>query len=346
MVAETAWVDAIVGETVLVADEVKQIELIPGDGPRSYAPGSHLRVEVSVASGVQARSYSLIGKVSSHNAYRIAVRQQPGSRGGSQYMWSLVPGAKIRIGHPRNFFDLASGAAEYLFIAGGIGITPLLSMIETVESRKAPYRLLYLGRRAAGMPYVEQLHQLCGDKLRTFCSSKGERADLTREICGLSEGAQVYVCGPLPLMNDVRAIWSATGRPAIDLRFETFGSSGERPAEPFSVYLADRGVTVHVSSSQTILEVVRAAGVPALADCLRGECGVCTVNVLQVHGELDHRDIFLSAEQKSLQRSLCICVSRVNSHGLKDQTPSVSIDTGYRTSFEPRAEQKENALAG
>jgi len=288
-----------------------------------------LRVEVQLPDGPQTRSYSLIGTSKTGVGYRIAVRRQRQGRGGSNYMRALEQGAPVKISHPQNFFDLALDAPEYLFIAGGIGITPIISMVETVAGRGTPYRLLYLASTWEGMPFLTELREVCEGNLTTYCLEVGQKADLDQEIAHLGPGTQAYVCGPVALMDGVREIWSAQNRPAVDLRFETFGSGGSRLAQPFKVHLADRQTTLSVGASQTILEAIRTAGIPALSDCLRGECGVCTLRVLSVEGKLDHGDIFLSPQQKSNLEAMCICISRAISE-VPGTEALVTLDTGYR----------------
>jgi len=337
---ETRWSDAIVRAALDVTSEVRLLEFVPQGGAQPYAPGSHIDVGVLLrtAEGEQAdtRSYSLVGEHpvpgAEGSAYRIAVRHQPESRGGSRYMRTLQPGARLRISNPQNLFELGFGAPQYLLLAGGIGITPILGMALALKHAGADFRLLYSGRNAAGMPFAEELRERLGPRLSLFRGDAGARVDVAAEIAALCPGGEMYMCGPMGLMDAVRAAWRAAGRTTASLRFETFGSSGRLAPEPFLVKVADQNREVLVPSDKTMLSALREAGIEILSDCLRGECGLCVVDVLGLEGELDHRDVFLSAREKAEGRKLCTCVSRVarKEHCVTGPVPGITIDTGAR----------------
>jgi vanillate O-demethylase ferredoxin subunit len=303
------------------------LEIVPQGGAQSYPPGSHVQVNVMIAGAggelADVRCYSLVGDGPVDGAYRIAVRRQPESRGGSRYMWRLQAGARIRISNPQNLFELSFGRPQYLLLAGGIGITPIVGMAFALERAAADFRLLYLGRNRAGMPFVDELKRQLGDKLCLFSREEGNRADLAREIAALHPQGELYMCGPLGLMDAVRREWKQAGRRQADLRFETFGSSGRFAPEPFRVKVSDQDIEVMVPDNKTMLHALREAGVDIMFDCLRGECGLCVVDVIHTEGELDHRDVFLSEAEKHNGRKLCTCVSRAV-HGC------ITIDAGYR----------------
>lgn len=304
-----------------IAGDVRLIEIEPAGGVRSFAPGSHLEVQVLVAGVPQQRSYSLVGEPGG-DVYRIAVRRLAHGRGGSLYMWGLSPGARLAVSSPRCSFELAMGQPEYLLIAGGIGITPLVGMSERLDRAGARVRLWYAGRARGAMPFADELRARLGDRLRTFVSAEGERLDPAAAIAELHPRGELYVCGPVALLEAVQSAWQEAGRPPGRLRFETFGSSGHHPREPFVARVRDHELTVTVPRDRTLLDALAAAGVDLPADCLRGECGLCTVRVLACEGTLDHRDVFLSSAEKARGDRLCACVGRV--HG-----GSVTIDTGY-----------------
>ncbi len=304
---------------------VREFEIEPAGGTRAYSAGSHIDVEVYVGGQPETRSYSLVGGPS--GVYRIAVQQAREGRGGSRYLWSLAPGAHLSISEPRNLFELAAGRPEYLLIAGGIGITPLVGMAETLGRTGARFRLLYAGRRRCEMPYLAEL------AAEAFVSEEGRRLDLDAEIGGLELAGELYVCGPMRLLEAARRVWQQQGRPAAQFRFETFASSGSYAARPFVARLADRGIEVAVREDQTLLAALREAGVEVLADCLRGECGLCALNVLEAEAPLDHRDVFLSDAQKAEGRRICACVSRAAGG-------RITLDTGWRAGY--GATQNEN----
>jgi vanillate O-demethylase ferredoxin subunit len=238
-------------------------------------------------------------------------------------MHTLQPGDAVEITRPASHFELRFGAPEYLLIAGGIGVTPLVGMAQRLDAAGASLRMLYAGRSRAEMPFVDELSDLLGDRLTLHVSAEGTRMEAEHAFARLDEDADVYLCGPHGLQEAVRAAWRDAGRPPTNLRFETFASSGAYPNERFTVTVEDYGVDVEVPEDRSMLEALRAAGVEVMYDCLRGECGLCTVDVLAADCQMDHRDVFLSLEERAAQRKLCTCVSRVI-------RGSLTVDTGYR----------------
>jgi vanillate O-demethylase ferredoxin subunit len=293
-----------------LTDHIVEIELAaPGPGYR-VEPGSHIDVGVTVGGRTETRSYSLVSRPGEH-ALRIAVKRHPDSRGGSAYLHSLRSGDRIVVSRPNNLFPLDHTRGEYLLVAGGIGITPLFSMALTLAEGDADFRLVYLGRRRADLAYVDELTEALGDRLVVHLSATGERFDVTVGIDELSPDALLYVCGPIGLIDEARRGWAGSGRAPGRLRYETFGSSGHRPPERFTVRLRDHDREVVVEASESLLAALRRAGVDVASDCERGECGLCLLDVVEVDGELDHRDVFLSDRQRASRTVMCVCVSRV-----------------------------------
>jgi ferredoxin-NADP reductase len=320
---EERWSDARVRSSRDVSPTVRLIEIEPTGGARPYPPGSHVNVGVTIRGQPDVRSYSLVGDAPTAGAYRIAVQHHDDSRGGSAYMRSLRPGAPLSVSDPHNLFPLSFGAPEYLLVAGGIGITPLVGMAHVLARRRVPFRLLYACRHGADMPFADELSELLGPRLTRCASDEGRRLDLAEELHELHPQGELYLCGPMRLMDAARRAWAAAERPPTNLRFETFASSGAYAPEPFVVEAADHGMSVEVSETQTMLEALRDAGIDVMYDCLRGECGLCTVEVVSARGQIDHRDVFLSEEEKAEQRKLCTCVSRAVGGG-------ITVDTGFR----------------
>jgi vanillate O-demethylase ferredoxin subunit len=308
-----------------VARDVRLLEIEPEGGTQPYPTGSHLDIAVLVGELPDVRSYSLVGRAPRDGAYRIAVKEVSESRGGSLYVRALEGGARVEVSAPRSHFELAHGRPEYLLVAGGIGITPLVGMVEALAERGTAYRLLYAARERAQMPFVDELRELAGDRLVLLASDEGRRLDVAAEIAALHPDGEVYLCGPLRLRDAAQRAWRQAGRPPDRLRFETFASGGRFAPEAFLVRLRDgeAGREVRVPENRTMLDALRDAGVDVMWDCLRGECGLCAVDVLAVEGELDHRDVFLSDEQQAEGRKLCTCVSRAVGG-------AVTIDIGFR----------------
>lgn len=301
---------------------VREFEIRPEGGVKPWTVGSHLKLRVIADGREETRSYSLVGL---HDAevYRIAVKRAEPGRGGSRYMWSLEAGAELLIGEPDNHFELAFNAPQFLLIAGGIGITPLVGMAQMLAAKGADVRMRYAARCAPELVLGEALRQCLGERLQTFCSDAGEHMHLDTEIAALAPGAQMLVCGPIGLLDAAREAWERAGRPPADLRFETFGNSGHHAAQPFWVELPRHQLRIEVPADRSLLDVLTEAGVETLSDCCRGECGLCALDVISVQGEIDHRDVFFSPHERQGNQRLCACVSRVSGGG-------VVLDTAYR----------------
>jgi len=305
---------------------VREFEIRPEGGVRPWTVGSHLNVQVHINGRAETRSYSLVGLPGQEGAgevYRIAVKLVDASRGGSRHLWSLETGAELAVGEPANHFELPLGATQYLLVAGGIGITPLVGMAQMLQARGADVRLLYAARSAAEFALQDVLHASLGARLQTFADDAGQRIAFTDEIAALQPNALLLMCGPLPMLDAVRAAWAQSGRPPANLRFETFGNSGAVANEAFWVRLPRHGVELQVPADRTLLDVLNDAGIDTLFDCRRGECGLCAVDVVETRGRIDHRDVFFSAHEKQGNRRICACVSRVSGGGLV-------LDSAYR----------------
>lgn len=308
------WTTARVRKTRDITPTIRLFELVPAEGSPAQIPlGGHLNVTVMIGARADTRSYSLIGPAMP-DAYRIAVKLNPESRGGSSYMWSLREGSQLTISSPRSHFDIDFGRPDYLLIAGGIGITPLVGMAYALAQEAgrsgARLRMAYCARTPDELAFADELHAVLGDRLQTFISSEGRRLDLKAALAALAPGGLATICGPLPLLDEARRIWRELGRPHADLRFETFGSSGALAAEPFRLRIAQSGQEIVVPESQSILDALEGAGIGVISDCRRGECGVCALNIVEVDGVVDHRDVFFSDHQKQENTRLCACVSR------------------------------------
>ncbi|MEP6876532.1 MAG: PDR/VanB family oxidoreductase [Burkholderiales bacterium] len=317
------WHPAAVRAHRDLSPTVREFEIRPEGGVRPWTVGSHLNVQVTIAGRAETRSYSLVGLPGDAEVYRIAVKLAAPSRGGSRHMWSLETGAELNVGEPNNHFELPLTAKQYLLVAGGIGITPIVGMAQMLSARGADVRMLYAARSAAEFALKDVLDSALGERLQTFADDAGQRIAFADEIARLRPDALLLMCGPLPMLDGVRAAWAQTDRPPANLRFETFGNSGAAANEAFWVKLPRHGALLQVPADRTLLDVLNDAGIDTLFDCRRGECGLCAVDVVEAHGRIDHRDVFLSAHEKQANQRLCACVSRVSGGGLV-------LDSAYR----------------
>jgi len=324
MKTNASWTDAVIESIHDLTPTVREFRIRPADGQGvpPHEPGSHLQVQLLVGGRPQQRSYSLVGEPDGQS-WRIAVKRLDDGRGGSRAMWQLAAGDRLQLSGPHNHFALDLNAPAYLLVAGGIGITPLLGMAQTLAGRCAqsgrPLRMLYGVRSEAELAYGETLQACLGERLHAAIATQ---LDFAAEIAALPAGAQMYVCGPVPMLDAARHAWEASGRPATDLRYETFGNSGRLAPQAFRVRIPRHALDITVPADCSLLDALELAGVEAVSDCKRGECGLCTLDVLALDGEIDHRDVFLSEHEKQGNTRLCACVSRV--------VGSVTLDSSYR----------------
>lgn len=307
------WQPATVVATEDATPTVRVFLIKPVNGlAKRWDGGAHLQVQVQVNGQPQLRHYSLVGPCDGVH-WRIAVKRMDEGRGGSLAMWALKEGCSLSISGPHNHFALDTSASAYLLIAGGIGITPLVSMVLQIKQQlpQKSVRMLYGARTANELAFASHMRTRLGSDVQTFVDSEGQHMDFAAEIAALPAKAQLYTCGPLPMLEAIRAAWLAAGRRLSDLRFETFGSSGSMAAQAFRVQIPRHQLDIMVPADTTLLDALQAAGIDTIADCRRGECGLCTMDVLSLDGKMDHRDVFLSPHEKQQNTRMCVCVSRV-----------------------------------
>lgn len=290
-----------------VADGVRRLTFrrVDGEAFPAWDPGAH----VDVVMPEHVRQYSVCSSRSERDTLAVSVLHTPNSRGGSQWVHEgLREGDTITISRPRNNFPLVD-SRRYMFLAGGIGITPILPMIEAAEAAGREWSLVYGGRSRSSMAYLDELVERYGDRIHAFPEDETGRIDLER-FMGIPRAKMlVYACGPEPLLAALED-W-ARGWPPGVLHTERFVASAldsGAATEPFEVELMRTGTTVTVQPDQTVLEALEDVGVRVLSSCRAGVCGTCETDI--VSGEVDHRDAVLSAEDKADHRSMMVCVSR------------------------------------
>jgi ferredoxin-NADP reductase len=296
----------IAGKTA-AADGVAVLTLARPSGRRlpDWTPGAHLDL---VLPGGLTRQYSLCGDRWDAYRYRVAVLREPAGRGGSGYVHDqLHVGDLVGWGGPRNGFPLVPSQA-YLFIAGGIGITPLLPMIAQADLLDADWTLLYAGRSLASMAFLDELSGY-GDRVRLAPGDAGGRLDLNPWLGAPRPGVKVYCCGPSRLLDAVAGI--CAGWPRYSLRTERFepkAAASNAGDAAFEVELRRSGAQVTVAPGVSVLDAARRAGATVLSSCERGVCGTCETAV--VAGRPDHRDSLLDDDERSRGDCMYICVSR------------------------------------
>lgn len=291
-----------------VSDGVVSLTFHHPEGRRlpDWAPGAH--IDLMLACG-DTRQYSLCGDRWDPYSYRVGVLREEAGRGGSAYVHDMLNvGDIVGVGGPRNNFPLVP-APRYLFIAGGIGITPLLPMIAQAELMGIDWTLLYGGRSRGSMAFVDEL-AVYGDRVVVAPQDEVGLLDLPTYLADAGrDDTKVYVCGPGPLLGAVENLCSQW--PIGKLRLERFVAKEQStPArtQPFEIELARSEVTVTVPPEVSVLDAVQQAGVNVLSSCREGTCGTCETTVLA--GEPDHRDSILDDAERDGANCMFICVSR------------------------------------
>jgi ferredoxin-NADP reductase len=293
------------------ADGIRRIVIRPERPGPPAPPGSHIDIGVRIRGLSDVRSYSVVGMGDDGESLVLGVQLARESRGGSAYMHSLGIGAQVSISQPLQNFPLTYGRPDYVLLAGGIGITALVAMASSLRERGAPYRFYYGARSRKLLAFADELSAEHGDRLELRVDEEGTSLDVAALVDQCTPETQLYICGPIGMLDAVRRAWVASGKPLNNLRFETFGSSGRFAPESFDVEIPQSGLRTTVPADVSMLEALEAAGADLMFDCRRGECGLCEVKVLDVVGDIDHRDVFLSDGQHEEGGLILTCVSRV-----------------------------------
>jgi ferredoxin-NADP reductase len=312
-------VDLVVRRRDVSADGVVAVTLAHPDGADlpEWAPGAHIDLMMTPS---LVRQYSLCGDTANRAEWRVGVLLDPDSRGGSQFVHDkLHDGTSVRVRGPRNHFPLVS-SPRYRFIAGGIGVTPMLPMIAAAEATGAHWQLLYGGAKRSSMAFVDEFKRY-GERV-TVCSRDDAggatfRARLESLLAEPSENTLVYCCGPEGLLSSVEDACKAW--PGDSLHIERFSAKALEEPSPdalaaFELECQRSGVTLTVPQDKTIYEVCEEAGVDVLGSCMEGVCGTCECDIIE--GEGDHRDSVLNDAEKAANDTLMICVSRSRSERL------------------------------
>jgi ferredoxin-NADP reductase len=301
----------VVADRRVVAHDQDVIALTftaPGGGtlPR-WHPGAH--IDVHLPSG-RVRQYSLCGDPGITDSYRIAVRRIPTGGGGSIELHDeLAVGATITTGGPRNAFPLTvpgygSPAQRFRFIAGGIGITPILPMLAQAEQLGVEWSMVYAGRSRDTLPFLEELARF-GDRIEIRTDDEHGLPTAADLLGDSPDGTTVYACGPAPVLTSLRA--ALAGRDDVELHFERFAAPPVVDGIAFTASVASTGQAVRVRADETLLTALNRHGVHAPYSCQQGFCGTCRTRVLE--GDVEHRDTLLTDPERDAGMML-ICVSR------------------------------------
>lgn len=300
-----------------LAGDVRELTLRAlDDAPLSpFSPGSHIVVHLPLPERRRLNAYSLTSPPWSTGAYRVAVRRIGDGRGGSRWIHDhLRTGDVLAIEPPRNLFMPVATARRHLLVAGGIGVTPFVAYVHALSRQGTPFELHYAFREPAGAPLLDELSALAPDAVHPHHDEDGSRlmATLDRALREQPLGTHLSVCGPAPMMDAVVAAATAHGWPPSRIHIERFAAQ-EGPMEPFEAVLAGSGRRVAVPADATLLEALEGAGVDVPYLCRQGVCGECRTGL--VDGDPDHRDVFLTADERAAADCLMPCVSRCSAAG-------------------------------
>ncbi|MFV0287426.1 MAG: PDR/VanB family oxidoreductase [Demequina sp.] len=306
MSAEAPALSVVVASVERLGDVVTLVlESADGTPLPSWEPGAHIDVAVD---GGAVRQYSLCG-APGDPTWRVSILREQDGRGGSRWLAEqATPGVTLAASVPRNHFAYQAHQGPVLFLAAGIGITPILAMAHAAASAGADYSLAYSGAHRDTMVHLGELAEVHGPRLAVHAGNEGARLDIDATLGAIAPDTTVYACGPARYLD---AVQEAAERHGVDLRVEHFTpiEAGEPIRdEPFEVELAITGVTVTVEPGTSVLSAVEEAGALVLSSCTEGTCGTCETPVLE--GVVDHRDSILTPAERERHDVMYVCVSR------------------------------------
>jgi vanillate O-demethylase ferredoxin subunit len=307
---------------VLGVDEEAQLvralrlEAVSGGALPGYAAGAHISVRLP---GGDDRPYSLVNLDPALETektvpeYRLGVRLEADSQGGSSFMHALEPGDVITASSPKNDFPLSGDEGASVLIAGGIGITPIASMASELLRKNRPFVLHYSGRTEDSLAFLAPLRALLGGRLIEHYDNIADKLfDIEAVLSPAQPGQHLYVCGPKGMIEAVQAGARGRGWSDAQIHFELFTPPAPQTGDrPFEIEIASTGETLTVPVGESIIQVLEAAGHDVMYDCRRGDCGICQTGVIS--GDPDHRDLILSDSEKAEGKIMQICVSRARS---------------------------------
>ncbi|HWH25919.1 MAG TPA: cytochrome P450 [Pseudolysinimonas sp.] len=299
--------EMLVREMRWEADDVVSVILTDPSGAslEPWSPGAHVDI---VRDEGRIAQYSLSGDPADHSSYRVSVLREEQGRGSSRYIHDeLRVGQRVRVGGPRNAFELAP-ASSYLFIAGGIGVTTILPMVRQAALDGADFSVAYAARARERMAFIEELTSLAGAGLTLHIAAEGSRADLDALVAqAATTGTAVYACGPERMLDTLRDLGETHDVDVVMERF-TPGEAHREGDTPFDLVLASTGATIHVDADETAISALERCGITVRQSCREGNCGSCETSVLA--GRVDHRDVLLTPKGRAANDRMMVCVSR------------------------------------
>lgn len=288
------------------APGVLSLQLTAADGGPlpPFEPGAH--IDLKLPNGT-LRQYSLCGDPNDTSHYRLGIRAISGGLSSTFVHKALRPGELLTVSTPRNNFPLVD-SKHYIFVAGGIGITPFIPMMREASAKGRPWTLIYCNKRNEDAPFLAEIRTL-GGEISLHSSEAGTRLDAAKRFSTVEKDAVVYCCGPESLMTAVEE--ATKDWPEGTVHFEWFAPrsrTSDQPDGSFEVVCQASGITVTVPADKSILEVLGENGIEVPRSCEQGVCGTCELRVIS--GEVDHRDSILSSSERAASATMMVCVSR------------------------------------
>jgi ferredoxin-NADP reductase len=303
-----------VAEVERVANRIKRFRLVATDKqPLSeFSGGSHISVCMRSSDRLMRNPYSLMGSPADTSSYQISVLNVDESRGGSQFMHENVSvGSELEISEPLNLFPIEKRARKHVFVAGGIGITPFMSMMSELDLLRSGFELHYGVRSLDEGAYCKYLQSRYGSRVNIYRQDQGQLIPLESVLSDQRLGTHLYVCGPKPMIDWALQTAKLSGWPDENVHSEQF--STPPLGSPFVVELAKSGRKITVGGHQSILEALEQNGIDASFLCRGGACGQCETGVLSCDSHIEHNDHYLTNAEKVSGRKIMICMSRIQS---------------------------------
>ena len=300
-----------VSAVVPLNDLVTRFEFSRIDGQPfpTFSGGAHTVVTMHDDGRTRLNPYSLMSDPADTSKYAISVRRDDAGRGGSLFMHQQVKvGDEMTLTYPVNLFSLDLRARKHLFFAGGIGITPFMSMIAQLERMNGNWELHYSVRNAALGTYVDELTHKFPNKVHVYYDDQSQSIPLNELLDGQPLGTNAYVCGPKGMIDWVHATAASAGWPNDQVHSEEF--TAPQPGKPFEVRLCKSDRTIQVGENESLLEAIEREGIDAPFLCRGGACGQCETDVVSFDGEFVHRDHWLDEDQHASGKKIMPCVSR------------------------------------
>lgn len=309
-------IDVVISKREDQADAVAVFELTAKDGSNlpEFDAGSHIDVHITADI---VRQYSLSNNPDANGVYRLGILKDPNSRGGSEAIHTEFQiGKELQISAPRNHFPLDLTAERSILIGGGIGITPMLTMAYALREAGKAFELHYCCRTASSAGFLEELAAEFGSQVTLHFDDTGDeqRFDPKRSLLPVSTDTHVYVCGPSGFMDWVIETAENLGYDKQNIHFEYFNAEVETSGNAFEVVAQQSGISVMVDEDETIVTALEAAGISVDVSCEQGVCGTCLCDVLE--GTPDHKDKFLTEEERDDNDQIILCCSRAKSSKL------------------------------